>query len=487
LSYTRSAVSPKPGGSESFPPICTPAYGGLLRRRIFQPAILFVILSVILGTAVLAIVPPLRAPDENAHFVRAYGLIQGDIIPRQTDQRGRKGILMPARLHAEFSYFDAARERAAQQSVDYRHVFSQFAESPPRSGAGAVFTPYQGSEAYSPIAYIPYALAAAIAEATGASWLAMLYLMRFLGMLLTTALVALAIARTPVLPWGFFAVAMLPSSLYGRSVVSADGPVLASSLILIALCLRGAVGASSSATQRSLWFALTAMTKPSQLSFVMMEAMTRPLRAGLRNWLSVAAVILPAVVLCLAWVLSTGGDIAAWRLYEDPAAREQFEIGWKLKFMLAHPLHFPSAVLTSLDYSGELWRQLIGVLGWIDTRLIAAAYPLLSGLLALATLDQLHAPAEIRWRIAFVSGLTLLAYTGLVFLLFFITSTPIDADRVHGLQGRYFVVLVPVVGLLIAALVRRRPPVGLAAGAAVLLALISGLAVVEAVLRKDWS
>ena len=37
---------------------------------------------------------------------------------------------------------------------------------------------------------------------------------------------------------------------------------------------------------------------------------------------------------------------------------------------------------TTLDYSAELWRQLIGVLGWLDTRLNPLAYPVLSGLLS---------------------------------------------------------------------------------------------------------
>jgi uncharacterized membrane protein len=453
---------------------------------VLQPAPLFVLLSILLGTAVLAVVPPLRAPDENAHFLRAYGLWHGDIIPRESDEQGRRGILLPPHLYAEFKFFDTARENAARENVSYHRVFAEFGAARAPAGEASVFVPYGGSEAYSPVSYIPYVLAAGLAEAAGASWLATFYLMRFFGLVGLSLVVGYAIAQTPILPWGFFAMAMLPSSLYGRSVISADGAVLASSLMVLALCLRAASGLQALGIQRAIWFALCALTKPSQVVFVALEGMTRPFGALARNWLCVSAVVFPAIVLCLVWVFATGGEIAAWRLYGE-APREQFEIGWKLKFMLQHPLHFPSVALASLDYSDELWRQLIGVLGWLDTRLTAAAYPILTGLLILANVDRLQTSPDGRRRIAFVAAFTVVAYIFVVFLLFFLTSTPVDADRVRGLQGRYFVVLAPLMALIAATLIRRGPPRMLAAGAAVLLGLLSGLFTIEAVLRKDWS
>jgi uncharacterized membrane protein len=94
---------------------------------------------------------------------------------------------------------------------------------------------------------------------------------------------------------------------------------------------------------------------------------------------------------------------------------------------------------------------------------------------------------DTRWRIASVAAFTAVAYIFVVFLLFFLTSTPVDADRVHGVQGRYFLVIVPLIALTAATLIQRKPPRTLAAGAAVLLALLSSLVTIEAVLRKDWS
>src|SRR5918998_1557666 len=127
---------------------------------------------------------------------------------------------------------------------------------------------------------------------------------------------------------------------------------------------------------------LCALTKPSQIAFVLLELMAHRWRELPCRWRTVALVTLPGLTLSLLWVAATGGDIAAWRIYEGTALPEQYSVLWKLKFMLAHPLHFPAAALTSLDYSDELWRQLIGVLGWLDTRLLPWIYPLVTLLLA---------------------------------------------------------------------------------------------------------
>src|ERR1700731_2409758 len=47
-----------------------------------QPAtIFFVLFSLVLGSAIAFIVPPLRGPDEIAHFVRIYSYVNGELLP----------------------------------------------------------------------------------------------------------------------------------------------------------------------------------------------------------------------------------------------------------------------------------------------------------------------------------------------------------------------------------------------------------------------
>ena len=92
----------------------------------------------------------------------------------------------------------------------------------------AIFAPFAGTEGYNPIAYIPYIAAAAIGRLLGLDFPNLLLLMRLFGLAAFTAAAAYAIAVSPVLKWAFVLIAMLPVSLYNRSVLSADGAALCS-------------------------------------------------------------------------------------------------------------------------------------------------------------------------------------------------------------------------------------------------------------------
>src|SRR5256885_9982962 len=70
-----------------------------VRIVLTRPVTTFVFLSLLFGTLTIALTPPLEGPDEPAHFLRAYGISVGEIVPATADEHGRKGIFVPARLH----------------------------------------------------------------------------------------------------------------------------------------------------------------------------------------------------------------------------------------------------------------------------------------------------------------------------------------------------------------------------------------------------
>jgi len=93
----------------------------------------------------------------------------------------------------------------------------------------------------------------------------------------------------------------------------------------------------------------------------------------------------------LIWALLGSGRISKWRIIESTGlpARE-FDAGWKLGFLVENPLHFPAALLASLHVTvGTLWRQLIGVHGWLDTTMQDWVYPVLTLLLLVTVFERL--------------------------------------------------------------------------------------------------
>jgi len=459
-----------------------------------RPAVLVWLFSLVFGTLMIAVTPPLRGPDETAHFVRAYGLSQGIVIPRQSDTQSRKGIEMPATLFDGFRYFETVRTNEKTAGFSYAQAFRNYAARPGLPEAATdgeertVFVRYEGSEGYSPVAYLPQAAAAFISRAIGLDFLATQYAMRFAGLVAMTAVIAAAVAMAGPLGWAFLAIAMLPAALYGRATINADGAAFAFALMVAALAIRGSVAATS----RSLpgWTFLCVLAKPSNIAFLALDVLRRPLRSVPRQWPVVALIALPALAGALVWTLLSSGDVAAWRLVELTGTPiHEFDPVWKLGYLAHHPLHFPGQMLGMLQVTSpaEFGRQIIGVLGLFDVVLARWTYPAIALLMLATFFVRLDMARRDRLLLARAAGLTTLGYALLVVFIFYLIWTPVGADDIWGVQGRYLVPALPLVAMAVAALVNRGPGLRFTAVCALSAATLSGIASAEAALRSDWA
>jgi uncharacterized membrane protein len=460
-----------------------------------HPASALIFLSIAFGSLVTVATPPLRGPDEISHFLRIYSYARGELLPK-AEVEGRKGIFVDRELYEQLFFFRSAGEwfaTAAEKDIRYGQIMGLYHDVAGRidddSDNPTIFASFAGTEGYTPIAYLPYVAAAAIGRLLRLDAPHLLLLMRLFGLAAFTALAAYAVRMTPVLKWAFVLIAMLPVSLYNRSVLSADGAALSSALVITALCLRGGWKTSAGPIwERSLWMTVCALSKQPQIVFVLLELMTFRLKELPRRWRSVLAVILPGVILSPLWVMAVSADIAAWRLQGDKYhPPEEFNPLWKLFYMWEHPLHFPLAVWTTFSKWGDrLWPELIGILGWQDIWIPSWTYFALTLFLLLAPIQKLDLHGAARARIISIAGLTVLAYIVVVYLIFFLTYTPLDVDHVRGVQGRYFVVILPVVAIFIAAMINRELPKGMPAALAIAGSMIAGTATVAALFQAHW-
>ena len=463
------------------------------RSRLRDPAVLFALISLLAGALLIAITPPLRGPDEAQHFLRAYGITQGDLVPGTLDAQGHKGLYLPARIDRELKFFEDKKFAHRVPGFSYWSVFAAHAQEAPLPSADEdfpVFVLYAGAEGYSPIPYLPYAAAVLIGRAAHFDFLTMLYLMRVFGLVTATALAAFAIMLVPRLKWAFLLIALLPTALYSRAVLSADGPCLAFAMMAVALMVRGVLDhAADRPWQQSLWLALGALSKPPQLALILLELIKRPARALPRHWKSAAVVVLPSVILAGLWTVASSADVAAYRMLDYMDVQlEQFDPVWKLRYMLVEPLLFPRLLLSLFtDYGFQLWQQFIGVLGWLDAPLAGWTYPVLTALLAASFVGPLGADRATGRRIALACALTIAGYCFAVVFIWFLVWTAINATQIDGVQGRYFVPALPALALGTAALVRHGLPEAVRAAIALAAAALSCAASVQAVLRVDWN
>ena len=112
---------------------------------------------------------------------------------------------------------------------------------------------------------------------------------------------------------------------------------------------------------------------------------------------------------------------------------------------------------------------------------------MLTVLLLLVPLQKLDLDGAVRARVAVISGLAVLAYVVMVYLIFFLVYTPVDIDHIRGVQGRYFVVALPMAAIFLAAIINVDLPRGVVATAALAGSLLSGVSSFQALLEAHWS
>jgi hypothetical protein len=154
-----------------------------------------------------------------------------------------------------------------------------------------------------------------------------------------------------------------------------------------------------------------------------------------------------------AAILTAALAVTAWWLGAQTAARVPVRTGVdfaeQTAFIINHPLAYvKTLLLTTWDQKRFFYTSGVGYIGWLLVQLPKPAYFL--PLLALAlSLGGPRAPAQglswvtIAWFIMLLGSSVVLVYTAL-----YIYWNPVAAPRVAGLQGRYFLPLLPL-GLVI--------------------------------------
>jgi hypothetical protein len=101
-------------------------------------------------------------------------------------------------------------------------------------------------------------------------------------------------------------------------------------------------------------------------------------------------------------------------------------------------------------------------------------------------LEKTNLDGSTRARVGVIAGLTVVSYIVTVYLIFFLLYTPLNIDDIRGVQGRYFVIILPIATIFLAAIVNIGLPRGVLATIAFSGSLLSGIATFEALWRAHW-
>jgi uncharacterized membrane protein len=431
----------------------------------------------------VVLVPPIQSPDETLHVCRAGAVSRGAIMT-VVDEHGLVGSYVDEGLWWLPPYFlDIFNGRHGTMS------WERFERAHNVRWLGSLkFCEIHGLN-YGPVGYAPQALGLLVGRLLGISVLMSYYLARLF--VATTAL-ALGNAALRLITCGrllTFVVLMLPMTLFLGASISQDALQIPGTVLAIALATRLLPGRGERPTEGP-WrlVALTAAMASgrSTVAPLALLALTPPPpgERGQRRraWAHRAGAVVACVVVLVAWFSAIAPNYRDRRreAHADPARQGEL--------LRAQPTRFASVVTTSLRVSGGKWaRQTVGVLGWLDTPLPDPFYRLAWALLLAAIfLDPFRrAPVTLAMRALYLA-VFLLSFTGILLALYLVWSD-VGAVNVGSAQGRYFVPLIPLLGVALGVGVDGRPCLPrVATTAAALFAVIAAGVTVTAVVQRYY-
>lgn len=397
-----------------------------------------------LSLVLTVLIPPMQVPDENAHLLRAAALADGQILLlRHTEE-------FPGTQTADVSLIEYSSQwlKVADRTVDgasrelYERTFPlRWAEEDTK-----VFT---SAAPYYPMLYAPAAagLAAgrALDQPIGISITWARIAMWAFGMLIL--FIALRIAQAGI--HTLCATIVLPMTLQQAASINLDAITIPAAFLIIAMISQGwycgaamrETGGTPRSARAAAWAILILLCLAKPVFLTLFAPIGWQILEKRRYVLALP--VLATIAVVIAWQAHVAGHFVDVRIsLESPPAR--------ILGLFRDPMPFLNLLIRSFEaYGGFYLESMIGRLGWLDIRLPAGTITMgLTLLMAAFVADGLEkntlsAPARAMF------ALTIIAYAMGSIVLLWAAWTPPGSLLLFGVQGRYFVPMLPAIAMIL--------------------------------------
>ncbi|MBW4029810.1 MAG: DUF2142 domain-containing protein [Acidobacteria bacterium] len=434
-------------------PILGPGDGPFFSKNFVR---LFFAVYLVLGLVLIALTPPFQSPDAFGHFDRAVGLSQGKID--NTIVRGVPGEPFTVGLFEMETVFSQMSEAPTTTATKFEYTYSwQRTWNMP-----LYFTNFVYGGNY-PFLYVPQTFGVIVGRIISNHLLVGYYLAVIFNLLAFVGLTKWAFARLPqriALSIGIFLLLPMVNSL--AISVNPDCLLLALSVVFAAALYCNycesrdretphpfALGRTSQSRQR---FARTSPYYQIGFASLLFMAVEKPPLLLLGLLLPLADLhsnLRRYVRRTLVFMFSTGAVYELWVTFgAGPKGKSVALAGVapmrQLKLVLTNP-HLDVTVLvqSGRTYGLLYWKEFVAGIGWLDTWFPSWFYILTTIVLALAFSNSVLAGSRDTFRTLW-SLFAIALVAGALVVAFYLVDTSYASTLITGLQGRYFLPLVPV-------------------------------------------
>ena len=392
-----------------------------------NPQKYFLILAGIFGIMSVFLVPPFQRSDEINHFRRVEEISNGQFIGTNLD--GKRGGYLPAdlgRITYELNSKGIQDDRSKLQDVG--EIFKTLGFAP----SVAVFTEYKNpSWPYPPVLYLPQAIGAVLAKVSQRTMVTF-YLSRLFNLFFWAFAVYLAISITPCFKWGFFMLALLPTSLQQAASVSPDALINGVSFLWFAFIFKFSMDrdkillGSRDLVVLLIFSLLLILSKAvySPLVLLLLFIPSDKFGSKVRYFSFLTSIVL---IDCIAGYAFWHWSVNSFSSLGGSAAGVAPETVSKIGFILNNPVSsfkgYFNEVLTKALFSRQFIPGVFGGVVFLTTLLVFIT-------------NHEGGAVEIMTREKGILAALLFSVTLLIFYVFL---SPDSVKVVDGVQGRYFI------------------------------------------------
>ena len=425
-------------------------------------AIIFVLIAAIFGTFFVFKIPLLWGTDETSHIARVYQLSQGHLLAQHLGDNREKGgyggqipeSLYDLIINVNRDLIDNPTHNTAlgTKNVDNRSVYINLGKKSLKDKRTVPYA-FPNTAAYSPVAYVPGLIGLKIASLFHADLYNSIILIRLANLIFFIGCVylALRILADFRAKWIIFVIVLLPTTLFEGSIISADTATNAVTFLFSALIIKALLNKGVKKLARyevGLLLACTIIMPLLKPAYVLLLAAVFLLpnkQLGSRR--TVYACKLVSIILA-ACLLLTWSHLTTGAVRDEALIRPGY--GWQLvkpsvqsQYIVHHPLSYIKTVgRTFIIQDNDYFMDILGDLGFNHIFIpgVGVAAEIAITFLAIAMCER---PENGRRR-----GILLVAMSVLIGLaisaVFYVTYTNVADPIVGGIQGRYFIELLPL-------------------------------------------
>lgn len=429
--------------------------------RLLSTPNLFLILATIFGTYFILNVPLLWGSDETFHTMRIYQLSEGNLRAQHlgdTRELGGYGGDVPENLVKLTQYVNYDLQNNATTStifgtknVNDPSIYKELGNKKLDDGKYTSYA-FSNTAAYSPVPYLPSLVGMWIAQGLDLSVSQSIKLMRAFSLVayVVVIYVALKILKKSNYKWIIFSIALLPTTLFQASIISADSLTNAILILYSAILLKALVIPKYKLKILEiilLGFSIISipLLKPGYLPLILLVFLIPNNRFIAKNSAISFKFTLMASSFFLAalWSLATKSVAQTIKLIKPGEDWQDIDTHGQIIYIIHQPVAYIENIARTLllndnNYIGDI----VGSLGFNAVKVPGIVFIL--EIVILVTAILLTENVVIKKRVPYTIIASVFGCFLLTVTILYISYSSVGSPVVSGIQGRYFLPLIPL-------------------------------------------